>query len=87
MSASMFASGGKKDNSNAVIYDTTACCTQSANGGEPNSPSYVSVTVTKCFGGKTHNDAKVAACENALTAAQNSVKALTKTTVTIQPTN
>ena len=66
--------------------DTTACCTQTQSSGSPNSPSYVSVTVTKCYGGKTRNDAYVAACENALNAAKNVVKALAETTVTIYPT-
>lgn len=61
----------------------TACCTQTASHGEPNTTGYVSVTVTKCQGANDHNAAKVAACHNALAAARNSVNALIGTKVQV----
>ncbi len=68
------------------VDDTTACCTRTSSSGNPGTSSFISVSVTKCYGGKTHNDAYVAACHNASLAAENVVKALKETTVTIFPT-
>lgn len=67
--------------------DTTACCTVTETSGALGTTSYVSVTVTKCFGGKTRSDAYSAACANASSAAKAAVKSLADSQVTISPTN
>lgn len=66
--------------------DTTACCTRTSSSGEAGTPSFVSVTVTKCYGGKTREAALVAACHNASAAAALAVASLVNTTVDVIPT-
>lgn len=66
--------------------NVTACCTRTSSSGEVGTASYVSVTVTKCVGAATRNDALVAACHNASAAASAAVKSLESSTVTIYPT-
>lgn len=67
--------------------DTTACCTRTSSSGQPGTVGYVSVTVTKCHGGRTREDAYSAACRNASSAAAAAVKSLEDSTVIIIPTN
>jgi hypothetical protein len=63
----------------------TACCTSTETSGQAGTPSYVSVTVTKCAGGATRSDAHAAACANASRAAIAAVKSLEDSQVTIYP--
>ncbi len=86
---SALSSNGRRDQKVKSVlkaFDETACCTRSATAGTAGTANYVSVTVTKCVSGRTHDIARSAACGNASTAATNAANTLSNADYTITPT-